>query len=165
MIKPLPTDSLIEEWLASFQEHQNSEFILRYALMFNELDIDWMEDFLPADVSYTSQMVFDTLESEEELMTYWRAKVENMKYGYQRPTVQLGRTLRGDPAAILYQPDWPGDQTYMKNPGGYVIVETQRNPTIPSIVLCVIPPPIEYTVGSGIFPGRIKIVPREFGEG
>lgn len=68
-----------EQWRAESNSPASAALCLRYALAFNTLNFQWLDEVLSREVSYESQSVLDKLEGVSAVSDYLRGKILTLR--------------------------------------------------------------------------------------
>lgn len=135
------------------------DLVYRYAEAWNRLEIDDFAPYLAADVTYTSQHVFDELRGRDEVEDHLRGKMETIRQssenqvraeiglcGDQRgATVQVLEAAEGRPCVLMQQGE-------SQEPVVLTLLDVEEN-KVKEIGICTVAPHPSTAHRTGKYPG------------
>jgi len=153
MKKQLPTNNKITDWMGKFDSNLESECCIRYALTFNLLNTDWLDDILDLDITYGSQSVLNTINGIENYLSYLSGKIKTLKNSDKKVIADLGTSIENEPCVLFYQSLGNYDMNWLENPIAYVTFKCKNNSLIKDIFMVTTAPSPKSVEKSEIYPG------------
>ena len=153
-IRPIPTDNNIQIWCSKFLDRSQAEFCVRYALVFNTLDVGWLEDTLSPSVTYGSQSVLETMVGISRVWEYLTGKMETLCLNHDRqPRCELAICVDGNPCVLMFQPQSAYDRNWLDSPLASLVIKTDDKCLATEFFMITVVPSPSLAERSGIYPG------------
>lgn len=147
-------DAPVRHWIGQFSQPAQAELCVRYALVFNTLNVNWLAKMFSPQVTYGSQSVFETLNGYKAVWEYLSGKIETLGVKPAvRPRAELASDLDGAPCTLMFQPKGKFDCNWLELPLAYVTFKTDARGLASSIFMVTGVPSPASARRSGIFPG------------
>jgi len=150
------------------KEERNELIVESFCKAWNNLDVNYLEDYLNKDFVYSSQMVLTDINGSDNYLSYLKGKFKAIKEGNNGVTAEIGY-WNNSPCLILIQqlenaeravyserkkmPDGTIEITpVFSNEKGAVITFEFEDNKVKSAIMCVVHPTINQVKRTGVFP-------------
>lgn len=144
----------VDAWVCE-KNSTERKLLVKYARMFNRLDVNEFIPFLGDFVTYESQSVFDMMRGKPDVTDYFYGKIDAIKCSANTSLVRadVGEIPGFGDCTLLYQAKSDADRSMLDAPLGAMKIEVDGVGNAAKMLMITVAPSPSSAKGKCLFPG------------